>query len=155
MAIAHTSGAVSRAENPVLGALDRAASAVADAVANRLAASSWATAESGYRQLLEALGVAVYTTDADGRVTYFNDAAAAFWGRRPELGELWCGSYRLFWPDGQPMAHAECPMAIALIDGRGATGRRGDRRAARRQPHGRSRRTRPSCATRTGPSSAR
>ena len=118
-----------RTENPVIGALDRAATAVADAVAPRLGATSWATAESGYRQLLEALGVAVYTTDADGRITYFNDAAAAFWGRRPELGELWCGSYKLFWPDGAPMAHAECPMAIALLEGRRAARRRGHRRA--------------------------
>jgi PAS domain S-box-containing protein len=119
MAIANESAAAApRAENPVLGAFDRAATAVADAVAHRLAPSSWATAESGYRQLLEALGVAVYTTDATGHVTYFNDAAAAFWGRRPELGELWCGSYKLYWPDGTPMAHEECPMAIALLDGR-------------------------------------
>jgi len=105
-------------DNPVLGALDRAASVVADAVASRFGTTNWATAESGYRQLLEALGVAVYTTDAAGKITYFNDAAAAFWGRRPELGELWCGSYKLYWPDGAAMAHEECPMAIALLDGR-------------------------------------
>jgi PAS domain S-box-containing protein len=106
------------ADNPVMEAFDRAAARVADAVATRLGATTWATAETGYRQLLESLGVAVYTTDADGRITFFNDAAAAFWGRRPEVGELWCGSYKLFWPDGAPMAHAECPMAIALQDGR-------------------------------------
>lgn len=105
-------------DNPVFGAVDRAASAVADAVASRFGTTSWATAESGYRQLLEALGVAVYTTDAAGKITYFNEAAAAFWGRRPELGELWCGSYKLYWPDGAAMAHEECPMAIALLDGR-------------------------------------
>jgi PAS domain S-box-containing protein len=68
--------------------------------------------------MLEALDVAVYTTDREGRLTFFNDAAAAFWGRRPELGELWCGSYRLFYPDGAPMPHDECPMAVALKDGR-------------------------------------
>ena len=56
-----------------------------------------------YRELLQALGVAVYTTDADGRITFFNDAAADFWGRRPELGEEWCGSWRLYWSDGSPM----------------------------------------------------
>jgi PAS domain S-box-containing protein len=71
-----------------------------------------------YRQFLEALGVAVYTTDADGRITFFNRAAAAFWGRSPRLGELWCGSLRLFWPDGRPMRHEECPMAIALQEDR-------------------------------------
>lgn len=105
-------------DNPVLGALDRTATAVAGVVASRFGTTNWATAESGYRQMLESLGVAVYTTDAEGKITYFNDAAAAFWGRRPELGELWCGSYKLYWPDGTAMAHEECPMAIALVDGR-------------------------------------
>ena len=75
-----------------------------------------------YRAFLEALGVAVYTTDADGAITYFNQAAAELWGRRPELGVEWCGSFRLFWSDGKPMAHRECPMAIALREGRAVRG---------------------------------
>jgi PAS domain S-box-containing protein len=75
-----------------------------------------------YRELLQALGVAVYTTDADGRITFFNEAAAEFWGRRPALGEEWCGSWRLYWSDGSPMAHADCPMAIALREGRPVRG---------------------------------
>jgi PAS domain S-box-containing protein len=81
-----------------------------------------ATAEQPYRDFLEALGVAVYTTDADGRITFFNEAAAVFWGRRPALGEEWCGSLRLFWSDGRPMAHEECPMAIALRENRPVRG---------------------------------
>ena len=79
-------------------------------------------ADVQYRQFLEALGVAVYTTDAEGRITFFNQAAADFWGRRPELGELWCGSLRLFWSDGRPMRHDECPMAIALRENRTVRG---------------------------------
>jgi PAS domain S-box-containing protein len=75
------------------------------------------------RRVLEALPVAVYITDAEGRITFYNEAAAAFWGYRPELGSAqWCGSWRLFWPDGRPMAHDECPMAIALKGGRAVTG---------------------------------
>lgn len=81
------------------------------------------TDERSYRQFIEALGVALYTTDADGRLTYFNDAAVSLWGRRPEIGELWCGSWRLFWLDGRPMAHAECPMAIALQENRPVRGK--------------------------------
>ena len=75
-----------------------------------------------YRRFIDSLGVALYTTDAEGRLTYFNDAAVTLWGRRPELGELWCGSWRLFWLDGRPMAHAECPMAIALQENRTVRG---------------------------------
>jgi PAS domain S-box-containing protein len=78
--------------------------------------------ERSYGQFVEALGVAVYTTDADGRITYFNEAAATLWGRRPELGEQWCGSWRLYWPDGRPMDHGDCPMAIALRENRPVRG---------------------------------
>ncbi len=71
---------------------------------------------------VDTLGVAVYTTDEAGHISYFNDAAARLWGRRPELGEDFCGSWRLFWPDGRPMAHDECPMAIALREDRPVRG---------------------------------
>jgi len=80
--------------------------------------TTWTLIEPRSRPMLDALDVAVYTTDPQGRLTFYNDAAARFWGRSPELGELWCGSYKLFYPDGTPMAHAECPMAIALLEGR-------------------------------------
>jgi PAS domain S-box-containing protein len=60
----------------------------------------------------------MYTTDAAGEITYFNEAAAQFWGRRPVLGELWCGSLELLFPDERPMRHDECPMAIALRERR-------------------------------------
>jgi PAS domain S-box-containing protein len=74
------------------------------------------------RELLESLDVAIYTTDADGRIDYYNDAAAQLWGRRPDLGEQWCGSFRLMWIDGAPMAHDECPMAVALRERRPVRG---------------------------------
>ena len=73
-------------------------------------------------QVLEALPVAVYTTDADGRITFYNSAAAQFWGHSPELGSQWCGSWRLYWLDGRPLPHEECPMAIALKEGREVRG---------------------------------
>ena len=75
-----------------------------------------------YEPFLEALGVATYVTDAAGRITFFNAAAVAFWGRTPDLGELWCGSLRLLQTDGSPMAHEECPMAIALREQRPVRG---------------------------------
>jgi PAS domain S-box-containing protein len=75
-----------------------------------------------YRQFLNALGVAVYTTDAAGRITFFNAAAAEFWGRRPVLGEEWCGSLHLLRPDETPMRHDECPMAVALRERRAVRG---------------------------------
>src|SRR5215471_11414605 len=74
-------------------------------------------------QLLDALPGAIYTTDAEGRLTYYNDAAAELWGQRPPLGSSeWCGSWKLFRPDGRPMRHDECPMAIALKEDRAVRG---------------------------------
>src|SRR5665647_1299788 len=79
--------------------------------------------ERRFRKLLDALPTAVYTTDAEGRLTYLNDTAAELWGYRPELGSSeWCGSWKLFWPDGTPMPHDQCPMAVALKDDRAVRG---------------------------------
>ena len=76
-----------------------------------------------FRQIVEELPTALYMTDAAGCITYFNKAAAALWGRSPKLGEeWWCGSWKLFWPDGRPMAHEECPMALTLKTGRPVLG---------------------------------
>ncbi len=69
--------------------------------------------------LLDALPVAVYTTDAAGTITYYNQAAADLWGCRPALGEsTFCGSWKLYWPDGTPLPHDQCPMAVALRERR-------------------------------------
>jgi len=70
-------------------------------------------------QVLQALPVAVYTTDAEGRMTFFNEAAESLWGRRPDLGsEKWCGSWRLFDTHGNALPHERCPTARALLENR-------------------------------------
>jgi PAS domain S-box-containing protein len=72
-----------------------------------------------FRDLLDALPAAIYTTDAAGLITFFNQAAVEFSGRTPEIGsDQWCVTWRLYWPDGRPMAHDECPMARALKEDR-------------------------------------
>ncbi|XKM43620.1 sensor histidine kinase (plasmid) [Rhizobium ruizarguesonis] len=74
-------------------------------------------------RILEALPAAIYTTDAQGKITYFNRAAAELAGREPIVGEdEWCVTYRLFTADGQPLPHEECPMAIALKENRPVRG---------------------------------
>ena len=74
-------------------------------------------------RLVQALPAAIYTTDAAGRITFFNEAAAELWGCRPEIGTSeFCGSWKLHWPDGRPMPHGECPMAVALKEQRAIRG---------------------------------
>jgi PAS domain S-box-containing protein len=75
------------------------------------------------RDLLEALPAAVYTTDAAGRITFYNEAAVELSGRRPELGsDEWCVTWQLYWPDGRPLPHDQCPMAVALKENRPVRG---------------------------------
>lgn len=70
------------------------------------------------RHILDVLPAAVYATDAAGRITYYNEPAAQLWGLHPRLGvTTFCGSWKLFHPDGSPMPHDECPMALALKSG--------------------------------------
>jgi len=71
--------------------------------------------ERAPRDLLDALPIAIYETDSAGRITYYNAAAAELWGVKPELGKSeFCGSWKLYCPDGTPLPHDECPMAMAL-----------------------------------------
>ncbi|MDP2315549.1 MAG: response regulator [Pseudomonadota bacterium] len=71
--------------------------------------------EAWYRRVLDESPAAIYTTDAAGRITYYNRAAAVLAGRSPTLNsDEWCVSWRLYWPDGHPMAHDESPMARTL-----------------------------------------
>ena len=71
------------------------------------------------REAIEALPAAIYMTDAEGRLTFYNSAAAELWGCHPQLGETkFCGSWKLYWPDGTPLPHDECPMALALRERR-------------------------------------
>jgi two-component system CheB/CheR fusion protein len=79
--------------------------------------------EPRWRDLVNALPAAIYTTDAAGLITFYNEAAVALWGRKPEIGKSeWCGSWKLHWPDGTPMAHSECPMAVSLRTGKPVRG---------------------------------
>lgn len=74
--------------------------------------------EERYKQVVFNLPVAVYTTDAAGKVTLFNEPAVELWGCRPEVGhDLWCGCYKLFNPDGTELPLEDSPIAVTLKTG--------------------------------------
>ena len=78
-----------------------------------------ANSENRYRNLVNSLSAAVYTTDAEGRIMLYNKAAADLWGRNPEIGkDLWCGSYKIQNVNGSPLPLDTCPMAICLKENR-------------------------------------
>jgi PAS domain S-box-containing protein len=70
--------------------------------------------EERFRTLFELGPSAVYSCDARGVIQDFNRRATEFWGRTPARGddsERFCGSLRMYRPDGSFMPHDECPMA--------------------------------------------
>ncbi len=72
-----------------------------------------------YSQLVHTLPAAVYTTDAQGRVALYNEAAVALWGREPEVGkDLWRDFIQTFNPDGSVLASEDWPMSVALREGK-------------------------------------
>jgi PAS domain S-box-containing protein len=71
------------------------------------------------RTLLDQLPVPLYTTDAEGAVTYWNRACIEFAGRTPQLGrDRWCVTWALHTMDGDPLPHDACPMAVAIREQR-------------------------------------
>ena len=73
--------------------------------------------EKRYRTLFDLVPVAVYTCDAKGLIQEYNQHAVELWGREPKRNdpsEKFCGSFKIFYPDGRPMPHNKCPMARAL-----------------------------------------
>jgi PAS domain S-box-containing protein len=73
--------------------------------------------EERYRTLFDLVPVAVYTCDADGMIQEYNRRALELWGGEPgQNGEKprFCGSYKIYYPDGRYMPHEECPMARLL-----------------------------------------
>jgi hypothetical protein len=74
--------------------------------------------ELQFRRLLEKPPAAAYTCDPEGLITYFSEHAVQLWGRAPQLNdpkERYCGSHKLFSPDGSPIPHNQCWMALALV----------------------------------------
>jgi PAS domain S-box-containing protein len=94
-----------------------------DITSGRRAQDALGASERRFRELLAALPAAVYTTDAAGRVTFYNQAAVELAGHPPEIGsdEQWI-TRRLYRPDGTPLPHDECPMAVTLKENRPVRG---------------------------------
>jgi PAS domain S-box-containing protein len=101
------------------GAIVGASKIARDITERKLAEVKLRDNERQLKDLLAAIPAAIYTTDAQGRITYYNEAAVELAGRTPMIGsDEWCVTWKLYRPDGTPMRHDECPMAVALKEGR-------------------------------------
>ena len=73
----------------------------------------------GFHAVLNAMPVPVYLADADGAVTYWNQACVDFAGRVPQLGQdRWCVTWKIFTTSGDYLPHDRCPMAEAIRERR-------------------------------------
>jgi PAS domain S-box-containing protein len=73
---------------------------------------------------VEALPFAIYTTDAQGRLTYFNSAASRLLGQGLELGQTdWWSGWKIFLPDGTLLATHESPLSVDLKNGAAHAGK--------------------------------
>ncbi|MGH7848537.1 MAG: hybrid sensor histidine kinase/response regulator [Candidatus Binatia bacterium] len=116
-------GEVQKAQDSRRAALNLMEDAVQSRQSMEMLNAELRESERRFREMIDALPVAIYTTDAVGRLTHFNPVASEFSGRVPELGtDQWCVSWKLYHADGTPMPHAECPMAMALKEGRAIRG---------------------------------
>jgi PAS domain S-box-containing protein len=75
-------------------------------------------ADADWRSVLDELPVPIYTTDADGAVSYWNRACADFAGREPDSEDRWCVAWQLYTATGERLPYADCPMAQALKEKR-------------------------------------
>ncbi|MGN6152909.1 MAG: response regulator [Lysobacteraceae bacterium] len=100
--------------------------AMNETLEQRVAEKTQALRESDaqFRAMIDALPVAIYTTDANGYLTRFNPATAALARRRPEIGvDRWSPMWKLYEADGTPLPHERSPMAEAINEGRTVRGR--------------------------------
>ena len=83
----------------------------------KLAEATLLESEGRYRTLFEMGPVATYSCHFSGTIRDFNRRSAELWGREPainENNELFCGSFKMFRPDGSHLPHEQSPMADVL-----------------------------------------
>jgi PAS domain S-box-containing protein len=96
--------------------------AVADEILRKVA-DLVKTGDSTRLRALDAFPVAIYVTDIDGFITYFNPTCIELAGREPTiLQDRWCVTWKLYTNQGDFLPHRQCPMAVAIHTRRAVRG---------------------------------
>lgn len=77
----------------------------------------------GNRSSLDDLPTALYVTDREGVIIWYNRACIDFAGRTPVAHrDRWCVSWKLLTNEGYPLPHDQCAMASAIKEQRSIRG---------------------------------
>lgn len=88
-----------------------------------LRASALPPSGPSFASMVETVSAPIFATDAEGRLTYCNEAAVALWGLRPTIGEtVFTGAWKLFRRDGTEIPPDQSPLALALRERRAMPG---------------------------------
>jgi PAS domain S-box-containing protein len=101
----------------------RIAGVIQDVTQRKLAEEILKKTEDQFRNLVMGLPAAVYSSDAQGRITYYNERAAEMWGTSPQIGhDVWSELWKMYRPDGSIIPCDLSPMAIAVKEGKSIIG---------------------------------
>ncbi|MEX0721620.1 MAG: GAF domain-containing protein [Balneolaceae bacterium] len=111
--------------NPIPGENDRTSGVFAVATEKSAGAGYHLEENEGlFREIINVLPMAVFTTDAKGLLTHYNKEAVKFSVKELELGsDKWYLNWEFYYPDGTRMPHEVCPIAVALKKGRNIQGK--------------------------------
>ena len=76
--------------------------------------------EERFRVLFDLGPIAIFSCNREGAIQNYNRRAADLWGRNPKCGddgERFCGSLKLYYPDGRLLPPAENPIIEVLKTG--------------------------------------